>query len=153
MEAFETTLLENIKRVSRPSSSAVSNRATIVLFCLNECLPEERKWVSHQVFCLMYWNRTNVPTSLGRVNPNTAAAGYQTRHLALHQAAKRTQSDWNSVCPRGTRVCAPPLVKSQVQCGPSAGHFEPLGGSLSTSHPQIPPSQQLGLQSPPRTPG
>ena len=55
--------------------------------------------------------------------------------------------------PGETRVCAPPLVEPQVQCRPSASHFEPLGGSLSTSHPQIPPSQQLGLHSPPRTPG
>ena len=44
-------------------------------------------------------NRTNIPTSLGRVNPNTAVAEIQTRHLAQHQAATRTQADWNSVCP------------------------------------------------------
>ena len=43
--------------------------------------------------------------------------------------------------PGGTRVCAPPLVESQVQCRPSAGHFEPLSGFLFTSHPQVPPSQ------------
>ena len=48
----------------------------------------------------MSGNRTNVPTSLGRVNPNTAAAEIRTRRLARHQAATRTQADWNSVCPR-----------------------------------------------------
>ena len=32
--------------------------------------------------------------------PNTAAANIQTRRLACHQAATRTQADWNSVCPR-----------------------------------------------------
>ena len=42
----------------------------------------------------------NVPTSLVWVNPNTAAAGNRTRRLAQHQAATRTQADWNSVCPR-----------------------------------------------------
>ena len=63
-------------------------------------LPEGRKWVSHKGFCLTSGNRTNVPTSLGRVNPNTAAAEIRTRRLAHHQAATRTQVDWNSVCPR-----------------------------------------------------
>ena len=70
------------------------------LFCLHGHLPEGRKWVSHRGFCLTSGNRTLVPTSLGRVNPNTAAAGNRTRRLAQHQAATRTQADWNSVCPR-----------------------------------------------------
>ena len=72
----------------------------VCLFCLNGRLPEGRKWVSHKGFCLTSGNRTNVPTSLGRVNPNTAAAEIRTRRLARHQAATRTQADWNSVCPR-----------------------------------------------------
>ena len=46
----------------------------VCLFCLYGRLPEGRKWVSHQGFCLTPGNRTNVPTSLGWVNPNTAAA-------------------------------------------------------------------------------
>ena len=71
-----------------------------VLFCLYGRLPEGRKWVSHKGFCLTSGNRTNVPTSLGRVNPNTAAAEIRTRRLACHQAATQTQADWNSVCPR-----------------------------------------------------
>ena len=41
-----------------------------------------------------------IPTILGQVNPNTAAARNRTRHLARHQAATRTQADWNSVCPQ-----------------------------------------------------
>ena len=68
--------------------------------CFYGCFPEGRKWVSHKGFCLTSGNRTNVPTSLGRVNPNTAAAEIRTRRLACHQAATRTQADWNSVCPR-----------------------------------------------------
>ena len=30
----------------------------------------------------------------------------------------------------GTWLCTPPLVELQVQCRPSASHFEPLGGEL-----------------------
>ena len=80
------------------------------LFCLNGRLPEGRKWVSHKGFCLTSGNRTNVSTSLGRVNPNTAATGYRTRRLAQHQAAcMRTQADWNSVClRRNPGVCTAP---------------------------------------------
>ena len=33
-------------------------------------------------------------------NPIIAAAGDQTQRLARHQAATRTQADWNSVCPQ-----------------------------------------------------
>ena len=44
--------------------------------------------------------RANIPTSLGQVNPNTAAAEIRTRRLAHHQAATQTQADWNSVCPQ-----------------------------------------------------
>ena len=68
--------------------------------CLYGRRPKGRKWVSYKGFCLTSGNRTNVPTSLGRVNPNTAAAEIRTRRLARHQAATRTQADWNSVCPR-----------------------------------------------------
>ena len=88
-----------------------------VLFCLYGRLPEGRKWVSHKGFCLTSGNRTNVPTSLGRVNPNTAAAEIRTRRLARHQAATRTQADWNSVCPRrnpGVRT-APGQIPGIVQ--------------------------------------
>ena len=50
-----------------------------------------------------------LPSSLGWVNPNTAAAGNRTRRLARHQAATRTQADWNSVCPqRNPGVCTAP---------------------------------------------
>ena len=48
----------------------------------------------------MYWNRTNVPTSLGQLNPNTTATRNRTRRLAQHQAATWTHTDWNSVCPQ-----------------------------------------------------
>ena len=51
----------------------------------------------------------------------------------------RTQTDWNSVCPRRKAGVRIPLVEPQVECRPSAGHLEPLGGYLSTSHPKIPP--------------
>ena len=71
-----------------------------VLFCLNGCLLVGRKWVSHKEFCLASRDRTNIPTSLGQVYPNTTAAEIQTRRLACHQAATRTQADWNSVCPQ-----------------------------------------------------
>ena len=67
--------------------------------CLNGPLPKWRKWVSHYGFCLTSGNRTNVLSSLGQVNPNTVAIRNQTRCLAQHQAAKRIQADWNSVCP------------------------------------------------------
>ena len=46
---------------------------------------------------------------------------------------------WIQTVPEGTRVCALPLVEPQIYCRPSAGIFEPLEGSLSTSHLQIPP--------------
>ena len=90
-----------------------------LMYCLfvylNGRLPKGRRWVSHKGICLTSGNRTNVPTSLGRVNPNTAAAEIRTRRLARHQAATRTQADWNSVCDRrGTRECAPPLVEPQL---------------------------------------
>ena len=42
----------------------------------NGHLPEGRKWVSHQGFCLTSRNRTNIPTSLGWVNPNTEIITY-----------------------------------------------------------------------------
>ena len=38
-------------------------------------------------------NRTNLPTSLGWVNPNTAVARNRIRRLAQHQAAAWTQAD------------------------------------------------------------
>ena len=94
------------------------------------------KRVSHQGFCLTSRNRKNVPTSLGRVIPNAAAVGNQTRRLASHQAAMQTQADWNSVFPQ---------KNPGVRTAP-AGPFESLGGSLSTSHPQIPSPQLLELQ-------
>ena len=43
--------------------------------------------------------------------------------------------------PGDTQVCALPMAEPQVYCRPSASHFKPLDGSLSTSHPQIPLSQ------------
>ena len=46
----------------------------LFLFCFHGCLPKGRKWIFHQGFRLMSGNRTNFPTSLGRVNPNTMAA-------------------------------------------------------------------------------
>ena len=70
----------------------------LVLF---EWTPSRRKEVGIPLaISLTSGNRTNVPTSLGRVNPNIAAAGNRTWRLAQHQAATRTQADWNSVCPR-----------------------------------------------------
>ena len=86
-----------------------------VLFYLNGHLPKERKWVSHQGFCLTSGNRTKVPTSLGQVNPNTAAAGDRTRRLAQHTKQPRGPRQIGiQSAPGGTRVCAPPLVEPQV---------------------------------------
>ena len=69
-------------------------------FCLNGSLPIGRKWVSYQGLILQSRIRTNVPTSLGQVNPNTMAAGNPSWHVALHQVATWTQADWNSICLR-----------------------------------------------------
>ena len=66
---------------------------TIRLFffvCLSELMPSQRE----DVGIPSCWNGT--------------------RCLAQHQAATRTQAEWNSVCPRGTQVYAPPLVEPQV---------------------------------------
>ena len=83
-------------------------------FALNGHLPNRRKWISHKGFCLTSGKHTNVPTSLGQVNPNTAAAGNRTRRLAQHQAATRTQADWNSVCRRRNLSLRTALVEPQV---------------------------------------
>ena len=72
---------------------------------------------------------TNVPISLSQVNPNTTAAGHWTQHLTWHQAATQNQADWNSVCPRKNLGVHTAPRKPQVEGGPSAGHFEPLGDS------------------------
>ena len=46
-----------------------------------------------------------------------------------------------------------PPGQTQVRCSCSKGFSSLHEGLPSSSHPQIPPSQQLGLQPPPRTPG
>ena len=72
---------------------------TFVCFVFFQWTPSEgKKWVSHKGFCLTSRNRTNVATSLSRVNPNTVAARNQTRCLAQHQTAMQTSADKNSVC-------------------------------------------------------
>ena len=69
-------------------------------FVLFEWTPSRRKEVCIPFGILPHGNKTNIPTSLGRVNTNTAAAGDRIRCLAQHQAATQTQADWNSVCPQ-----------------------------------------------------
>ena len=64
-----------------------------VFFVLFDWMPSQRKEVGIPLGIFMSRNRTNVPTSLGQVNPNTAAAGNQTWCLAQHQGATWTQAD------------------------------------------------------------
>ena len=71
-----------MKGKAKMDMNFATNRFSFVLFCLYGRLPEGRKWVSLKGFCLTSGNRTNIPTSLGRVNPNTVAAGNRTWHLA-----------------------------------------------------------------------
>ena len=56
----------------------------------------------------------NATTSLGQVNPNTAADGNQTHRLAWHQAATWTLADWNTVCPQKNLSVRTALVEPQV---------------------------------------
>ena len=64
-----------------------------VFVCLFEWTPSQWKEVGIPLGILP--DRTNVPTFLGRVNPNTTAARNRTQRLARHQAATRTQADFN----------------------------------------------------------
>ena len=71
------------------------------LVCLFVWMPSRRKEVGIPLGILPHVREQNKhSTSLGQVNPNTAAAEIRTRRLARHQAAAQTQADWNSVCPR-----------------------------------------------------
>ena len=64
-------------------------------------MPSQRKEMGIPLGILPHVQKQkNIPTSLGRINPNTLAAGNQTQRLAWHQATTRTQADLNSVCPR-----------------------------------------------------
>ena len=96
------------------SENTVKSLHILLLVCLNGRLPKWRKWVSHYGFCLTSGNRTKVPTSLGRVNPNTAATGNRTRCMARHQAASGPRQIGIQSAPGGAQVCARPLVKTQV---------------------------------------
>ena len=60
------------------------------LFCLNGRLPEGS---GYPITDFASRPGTEQTSSLGRVNPNTAAAGNQTQHLALHQASMSAQAD------------------------------------------------------------
>ena len=59
---------------ARPNAAVgQSGLSKILYFCLflwMDAFPEEGKWVSHhQEFLIMLENRTNIPTSPGKVNP------------------------------------------------------------------------------------
>ena len=68
---------------------------------------EEGKWFyltsragvdGNSPFQVNHGNKKNIPTSIGEVNINTAAAGNQTQYLVQHQAATQISADRNLVC-------------------------------------------------------
>ena len=79
-------------RIGKPSSKSQSHRlqGQFVCFVCMDAFPKKGSGYPIRDFASRPGNRTNVPTSLGRVNPNTAADGDRTRRLAQHQAATRT---------------------------------------------------------------
>ena len=80
------------------------------VFVFFEWMPSQRKEVGIPLGILPHVQEQNKQiNSLGQVNPNFAATGNRTQRLARHQAAMRTQTDWNSVCPqRNPGVCSAP---------------------------------------------